>query len=140
MSPAGTARPPDRRPVLAPRPRLTSRAAVLAVILCGISLTLAYPIREDIADHRQIDQLAAQNAQMAATVKHERAELHALASPFRIEQEARDNLRMCFPTQTCYEVIYPPAPHMSAGKPHAAVSWYGRLWKSVEAADATTSR
>jgi len=77
---------------------------------------------------------------MAATVKHERAELRALASPSRIEQEARDNLRMCFPTQTCYEVIYPPTPQVKAAKLHGAVSWYGRLWKSVEAADATTSR
>ena len=44
----------------AARPRLTSRAAVLAVVICAIALSLAYPVREYIAQHRQIDQLEAQ--------------------------------------------------------------------------------
>jgi cell division protein FtsB len=140
VSPAGAAQPPGRRPVLAPRPKLTSRAAVLAVVLCAISLTLAYPVREYIADHREIDQLAAQNAQIAATVKHQRAELRAVASPARIEQEARDGLHMCFPAQTCYEVIYPATSPPKSDARHVAVPWYGRLWQSVEAADATSSR
>jgi cell division protein FtsL len=109
-------------------------------VLCAIALTLAYPVREYIADHRQIDQLAAQNAQIAATVKHQRAELGALASPSRIEQEAQDNLHMCFPTQRCYEIIYPPKAHVKGQPLHVATPWYGRLWKSVEAANATTSR
>jgi len=110
-------------------------------VLCGIALTLAYPVRQYIADHRQIDQLAAQNAQIAAQVERQRAELRALASPSRIEQEARDNLHMCFPSQRCYEVIYPvPQAPAKTAEPHAATPWYGRLWKSVEAADAATSR
>jgi len=109
-------------------------------VLCGIALTLAYPVREYIADHRQIDQLAAQNARMAAAVKHQRAELRALASPARIEQEARDNLHMCFASQTCYEVIYPVKAHATAKTLHAATPWYERLWQSVAAADATTPR
>ena len=140
MSPDGTARPAGRRPVLAPRPKLTSRAAVLAVVLCAIALTLAYPVREYIADRRQIDQLAAQNAQIAIEVKHLRAEQHALATPARIEQEARDDLHMCFPSQTCYEVIDPVKSHASGASAHATAPWYARLWKSVAAADATTSR
>ncbi len=140
MSPDATARPPGRRPVLAPRPKLTSRAAVLAVVLCAIALTLAYPVREYLADRRQIDQLAAQNAQIAAEVKHLRAEQRALASPAEIEQQARDNLHMCFPSQTCYEVIYPAKPDAHGDSHQATPPWYGRLWKSVAAADATTSR
>jgi cell division protein FtsL len=126
--------------VLAPRPKLTSRAAVLAVVLCAVALTLAYPVREYIAERRQIDQLQAQNAQVAAAVKRLRAEQRALTSPARIEQEARDNLHMCFPSQTCYEVIYPVRAHAQTGAQHAAAPWYGRLWKSVSKADATPSR
>jgi cell division protein FtsL len=129
-----------RRPVLAPRPKLTSRAAVLAIVLCGIALTLAYPVREYIADHRQIDQLQAANAQISAEVRQLRAEQHALASPARIEQEARDNLHMCFPTQTCYEIIYPTRPHAASGGQHGGAPWYGRLWQSVMEAGAAPSR
>jgi cell division protein FtsL len=113
---------------------------VLAIVLCAIALTLAYPVRQYIADRRQIDQLEAQNAQVAAEVRHLRAEQTALASPARIEQEARDDLHMCFPSQTCYEVIYPPKPH-APGSTHALGSpWYGRLWQSVAKADATAAR
>jgi len=137
---AGTARPSERQPVRPERPRLTSRAAVLAVVLCGIALTLAYPVREYIADHRQIDQLAAQNARIAAAVKHQRAELRALASPARIEQAARDDLHMCFPSQTCYEVIYPVKAHASADTLHTTTPWFERLWQSVAAANATAPR
>jgi cell division protein FtsB len=140
VSPDGTVRPPGRRPVLAPRPKLTSRAAVLAVVLCAITLTLAYPVRAYLADRRQIDQLAAQNAQTAATVKHQQAELRALASPTRIEQEARDDLHMCFPWQTCYEVIYPGKPHPTGTSRRAVTPWYGRLWDSVAAANSLASR
>jgi cell division protein FtsB len=140
VSPASTARPPGRGPVRAPRPKLTSRAAVLALVLCGIALTLAYPVREYIADHRQIAQLAAQNAQIAAAVRHQRAELRALASPARIEQEARDSLHMCFPSEKCYEVIYPSSSPARVDTPHATTPWYERLWKSVAAANATTPR
>ena len=40
--------------------RLTGRAAVLAVVICAIALSLAYPVREYIAQRQQIDQLLAQ--------------------------------------------------------------------------------
>ena len=88
---------------------------------------------------RMVSQLQAENAQIAAQVRQLHAEQRALASPARIEQEARDNLHMCFPSQTCYEVIYPSRPQANGSSPRHATPWYGRLWKSVAAADATTS-
>ena len=84
-------------------------------MLCAIALTLAYPVRDYIANRRQIDQLEAQNAQVAAEVRHLKVLQRALASPARIEQEARDDLHMCFPAQTCYEVIYASKPHAKTG-------------------------
>ena len=47
-------------PPAAPRAtRLTGRAAVLAVVICAIALSLAYPIREYVNQRRQIDALVA---------------------------------------------------------------------------------
>jgi len=109
---------------------------VLAVVLCAIALSLAYPIREYIAEHRQIDQLQAQNAAIAAQVKYLKSQQRSLTSPARIEQEARDNLHMCFPNQTCYEVIAPTKPHAGRAVQQEAAPWYGRLWESVRKADA----
>jgi cell division protein FtsL len=113
---------------------------VLAVVLCAIALSLAYPVREYIAERRQIDQLQAQNAAIAAQVRYLKSEEHALTAPSRIEQEARDSLHMCFPAQTCYEVISPVKPHASAPARLVSTPWYGRLWQSVKKADGAPAR
>ena len=122
-------------PTLAAHPKLTGRAAVLAIVVCAIALTLAYPVREYISDRRQLDQLAVANGRLATEVGHLRAQAKALNSPSVIEQQARDNLHMCFPSQTCYEVILPA--HRTASKDQApsGTPWYGQLWQSVRQAD-----
>jgi hypothetical protein len=126
--PAAGTQPPERA-------RFTSRAAVLAVVLCAIALSLAYPVREYIAQRRQIDQLQAQSAQTAA-------QLARLNDPAYIEQLARDRLHYCMPRQTCY-VLIGGQPASNTGKAAAAVAgtpWYERLWSSVHQADRPTSR
>jgi cell division protein FtsB len=121
----------------AERARFTSRAAVLAVVLCAIALSLAYPVREYIAQRRQIDQLQAQSAQTAAQLARLQAEAARLNDPAYIEQQARDRLHYCMPRQTCY-VIIGGQPASNAGQAAAAVAgtpWYERLWSSVQQAD-----
>jgi cell division protein FtsB len=132
--------PAASAPELPPRPKFTSRAAVLAVVICAIALSLAYPIREYIAERRQIDQLEAQNSQIAVQVRHLRAEQRRLSSPAYIEQEGRDQLHLCFPTQTCYTVVGQSRPAGKAGSGPATVPWYGVLWKSVRAADGVPAK
>ena len=134
MTAGGTAGPAGRGPAPAARPKFTSRAAVLAIVLCAIALTLAYPVREYIAERRQIDQLAAQNAQLAIAVRKDKAEQRALASNSYVEQQARDKLHMCFPDQTCYVVITPARRHGRTTAVQAGSPWYGRLWESVREA------
>jgi cell division protein FtsB len=125
-----------------PRPRFTSRAAVLVVVVCAIALSLAYPVREYIAQLRQIDQLQAQQAQISAQLRKLEAERLALATPAYVEQQARDRLHMCLPAQTCYVIINgTKAPvRVASGHGHAATPWYERLWSSVHQADEASSR
>ncbi len=108
---------------------------MLAVVICAIALTLAYPIRAYVAELRQISQLESSNAQVARQVQRLKAEQRELKSPAYIEQLARDELEMCFPTQTCYVVVGPSKPHSGSGSVHATTPWYSRLWQSVRAAD-----
>jgi cell division protein FtsL len=139
VTPAGEAEPAAGRPESSPRPRFTSRAAVLVVVVCAIGLSLAYPIREYIAERRQIDQLEAENAQLGTSVLRLEAEQREIGSPSYIEQIARDQLHMCFPAQTCYVIVPSKSRvHGKAGRTQPAVaasSWYGALWASVRAAD-----
>jgi cell division protein FtsB len=131
--------PPDQAGASAParpRPRFTSRAAVLVVVVCAVALSLAYPVREYLAQLRQISELQAQQAQIVAQLRQLRAEHHALASPAYVEQQARDRLGMCFPTQTCYVIIGNARPRSHGPASHAVVTpWYERLWSSVQSAD-----
>jgi cell division protein FtsB len=128
-------RPPERD-----RPRFTSRAAVLAVVLCAIALSLAYPVREYIGQRRQIDQLTAQRATAEAAVRRLAAEDRKLTSPAYVEQQARDRLHMCMPKQTCYVVIPGKKPPAAAAPAPAHVTpWYEKLWGSVRAANQATS-
>jgi hypothetical protein len=57
-----------------------------------------------------------------------------------VEQQARDRLHMCLPTQTCYVIINGDrrASRTAAGHP-AVTPWYGRLWSSVHQADKESS-
>jgi cell division protein FtsB len=116
------------------RPRFTGRAAILAIVLCAIALSLAYPVREYIAERRQLDQLHAQSQQLAARLRQLGAQQRALTSPAYIEQQARDRLHMCLPTQMCYEIIGTRT-HGTVRVARVVMPWYSRLWSSVQDAD-----
>ena len=117
------------------RPHFTGRAAVLAIVLCAISLSLAYPVREYISQRRQIDQLLAQSAQIRQQREQLQTQRRLLHSRAYIEQQARDRLHMCLPTQVCYEIIgRSRRPKREAGRA-AADPWYARMWSSVQQAD-----
>jgi cell division protein FtsB len=128
------------------RPRFTSRAAVLVVVVCAIALSLAYPVREYLAQLRQTDQLEAQQRQIASQLGRLRAERAALASPQYVAAQARDRLHMCLPTQTCYVIITPKKKASTVGAVTAAsgqvaaTPWYERLWTSVREADKAPPR
>ena len=141
----GTHRPGASRPGLSrlgrERPRFTSRAALLAVVVCAIALSLAYPVREYIAQRRQIDGLTEQHQQAVAQLRALQAEQRKLSGTGYVEQQARDKLHMCLPSQTCYVVITPghragPAP---AG-PARSAAWYQLLWSSVQQADRSAGK
>jgi cell division protein FtsB len=117
------------------RPHFTGRAAVLAIVLCGIALSLAYPVREYISQRKQIDQLMAASARINEQKKDLQAEYRMLHSPIYVEAQARDRLHMCLPNQTCYEIIGSPAKPKVVAEKVTAVPWYARMWSSVQIAN-----
>ncbi|HTX27479.1 MAG TPA: septum formation initiator family protein [Streptosporangiaceae bacterium] len=126
-------------PAAVPRAtRLTSRAAALAVVICAIVLSLAYPVREYVAQRQQIDQLVAQQQTMLAQVKDLQAEQAKLGARSYIEQLARQQLDMCFPGAQCY--IVEGGPSLTGGsvapRPGPA-PWYAKLWRSVQQANSS---
>ena len=130
------------QPPVSPRTtRLTSRAAVLAVVICAIALSLAYPVRAYVAQRQQIDELVAQQQTMLAQVKNLQTEQAKLSDRSYIEQLARQELDMCFPGTQCY-VIEGSQPLINGSRPQPSgpSPWYAKLWRSVEQADASPAR
>jgi cell division protein FtsB len=124
------------RPQPPERSRFTSRAAVLAVVICAIALSLAYPVREYIAQSRQIDQLQAQRQMVLAQLRTLERQQQRLRDPAYVRQLARDKLHFCMTGETCYVIIggsSRPGSGQTAGD--AATAWYARLWHSVQQAD-----
>ena len=117
--------------------KLTGRAALLAVVICAIALSLAYPVREYIAQRQQIDQLLALQQANAAQVQALEQQDGKLTQTWYVEQQAEDELHMCFPHEQCYEIV-PGASAQAAKAKRQAVTnpWYATLWQSVKRADA----
>ena len=146
--PSRAARPPS--PPSPPRPgrpqlrptKLTGRAALLAVVMCAIALSLAYPVREYIGQRRQIDQLLATQQSLSAQVKNLQAQDKRFSDPAYIEQQARDQLHYCLPTEKCYVIVgnNSPAPDATPPRTPTATSWYTKLWGSVQKADQTSGK
>jgi cell division protein FtsB len=121
--------------------KLTGRAALLAVVICAIALSLAYPVREYIAQRQQIDQLLALQQTNAAQVQALEQQDGKLTQTWYVEQQAEDELHMCFPNEQCYEIV-PGASAQAAKAKRQAVTnpWYDTLWQSVKRSDAEPGR
>jgi cell division protein FtsB len=105
--------------------------------MCAIALSLAYPVREYIGQRQQIDQLLNTQESLSAQVKNLQTQQQQFSDPHYIEQQARDQLHMCPPTEKCYVIIgnNSPAPDATPRQTPTPTSWYSKLWGSVKKAD-----
>jgi cell division protein FtsB len=126
----------------AKRPQLTGRAAILAVVVCAIAMSLAYPVREYISLRRSISELRAEKARVEAERQALLARDRQSDDPNWIKRTAKERLHYCGPGEKCYVVMEPDqGKEQTAVKQPAAVPpWYQTLWESVEAADRGTGR
>ncbi len=120
---------------------ITTRAALLGLALCAVVLTLAYPAREYLAQHRQINQLASQVAKDRADLASLKAAGLRDSDPRYVEAQARQRLHMLRPGDLVYQV--PVVLPKSAGKQQvgsirtpvlpgrAAQPWYSQLYRST---------
>lgn len=123
------------------RPRLTTRAAVLGLVVCALVLTLAYPIKDYLAQRGQSSALAQDNAARAAAITALRARDRELHDPAYIKAQARKRLQYVMPGDTVFVVVRKgqrPATDLVAPAPRrpASGTWYDQLVGSLRRADA----
>ncbi|TDD62287.1 FtsB family cell division protein [Actinomadura rubrisoli] len=119
-------------------PALTSRAAILAVVMCAIALSLAYPVREYIAQRKEIADLEHKESAARRQVDQLAQRKQQLGDKSYIEREATRRLHYCRPDVKCYIVLDGGGGDgqlARKGGPTTRPPWYETLWRSVEAAD-----
>jgi cell division protein FtsB len=128
------------------RANLTGRAAVLALVVCMLAISLAYPLREYLAQRGDIADVRAQVAEQqlrVAELEHQRSQWRK--SSF-VERQARERLHFVMPGETSYVVLEPDeAPGrdgaaQAAPRPSQRSPWFTDLWRSVEVAGGGQAR
>jgi cell division protein FtsB len=129
----------QRRPA-GGRPNLTGRAAVLALVVCVLAISLAYPLREYLAQRGDISDYRARVAEQQQRVKRLQAQEKRWRNPLYVKRQARERLHFVMPGETSYVVLGPDDVPTRDGvitaqaEPAKRSPWFTDLWHSVEVA------
>lgn len=114
------------------------RAAILAAVVCVLTLTIAGPVRTYFAQRTEMRQLAATEEKLRGQIADLEEQKAKLADPVYIAAQARERLGFVKPGDIPYQVQLPPgaiaptepdtaAEHAKrAGQP-----WYTSLWHTI---------
>jgi cell division protein FtsB len=122
------------------RANLTGRAAMLALVVCLLAISLAYPLREYLAQRGEIADYRSQVAEQEQRVDELRPAQRRWQDPAYVEAQARERLRYVMPGETSYVVLEadeaPAQDGVVVRQPETAdrSPWFADLWHSVEAA------
>jgi cell division protein FtsB len=113
------------------------RAAILAAVVCVLTLTIAGPVRTYFAQRTEMKQLEATEAQLREQISELEQQKDKLADPVFIAAQARERLGFVMPGEIPYQVQLPPGamlPGTPAGEPAAVTNgdpWYTALWHTI---------
>ncbi|NHC45848.1 FtsB family cell division protein [Motilibacter aurantiacus] len=122
---------------------LTTRAAVLALVVCALALSLAYPLREYLGQRSEIAALRERTAQQEQRVAQLEADKARWQDPAYLRTQAEERLHRVPPGESHFVVKEPDRSTARQDTEEAAPRadergerpWFGTLWESVEAAD-----
>jgi len=122
---------------------VTTRAALLGIVVSALALLLALPLRTYLGQHAEITSLQTAQTQQQQRIETLRRTINRAQDPVVVEQQARERLQLTFPGQVDYVVVPPsaaPAPPPPTDRPTTVVpvaprqAWWSSLWASTEAA------
>lgn len=113
------------------------RAAILAAVVCVLTLTIAGPVRTFFAQRTEMRQLAETEAHLRAQIAELEQQKVKLADPVFIAAQARERLGFVMPGDIPYQVQLPPgdvptaAPGAEVAAPPSGQPWYTSLWHTI---------
>ncbi len=137
-----TAAPGAAKRTRAPQPRrLTGRATIFCMLLIGLLLAYAYPVRIYLSQQAEIDALERRQAAQRAHINDLAGQLEKWNDDEYIKAQARGRLLFVLPGEKPMLVI---DPQQAPGGSDAGTTgnqggksgpWYGKLWSSIRTAD-----
>ncbi len=113
------------------------RAAILAVVVCVLTLTIAGPVRTYFAQRTEMKQLTDAQAQLRSQIADLEQQKIKLGDPVYIAAQARERLGFVMPGDIPYQVQLPPSdvpaevPGVDPAKPPSGQPWYTLLWHTI---------
>ena len=113
------------------------RAAILAAVICVLTLTIAGPVRTYFAQRTEMKQLAASETALRQQISELEQQKGKLGDPAFIAAQARERLGFVMPGEIPYQVQLPPGAALPAdpgSQPKSAPSsdpWYTSLWHTI---------
>jgi cell division protein FtsB len=113
----------------------TRRAAVFAIVVCALALSIAVPLRTYLGQRDDVAVQEERQAELRAQVDALEARKAELDDPAQVEAEARRRLRYVMPGETPYMVELPGDRGGETEEPEQDKvkneSWYQLLWNAV---------
>ena len=128
------------------RTNLTGRAAMLALVVCLLAISLAYPLREYLSQRGDIVDYRATVSGQEKRVAELQAQHERWSDEAYVQAQARERLHYVMPGETSYVVLESDDAPASDGVVDALPTetkrspWFTDLWSSVEAAGRTGTR
>ncbi|BBZ48235.1 FtsB family cell division protein [Mycobacterium parmense] len=113
------------------------RAAVLAALVCVLTLTITGPVRTYFAQRTEMEQLSASEAALRRQISDLEQKKSKLDDPAYIAAQARERLGFVMPGSTPFQVQLPPTaavpaqPGSPSAKPASSDPWYTALWHTI---------
>ena len=112
------------------------RAAILAAVVCVLTLTIAGPVRTYFGQRTEMKQLKATEEQLRAQIAEVEQQKIKLADPVFVAAQARERLGFVMPGEIPYQVQLPPGnravpvtPGVEPATADPDEPWYTALWR-----------
>ena len=119
---------------------------MLALVVCLLAISLAYPLREYLSQRGDITDYRAKVTEQEQRVAELQAQHERWSDEAYVQAQARERLHYVMPGETSYVVLESDDAPASDGVVDALPTettrspWFTDLWSSVEAAGRTGTR
>lgn len=113
------------------------RAAILAAMVCVLTLTIAGPVRTYFAQRTEMKQQIEIEATLRQQIANLQQQKTSLADPAHIKTQARQRLGFVMPGEIPYQVQLPPTadvpgqPGVQSVNSPSTDPWYTALWHTI---------